>query len=369
MPITAEEFTRQLDGAHARLLNQRETRRNRFFRDGLLGNGEIEIASETFHPADILAAMAAETCRIARAESDGKYSEETAETVLLHYPSPIALAFNAFRYGSKQPLARLGFMRDTWEAAVSVVLAFLFSECAARNCKIFEVLMRDGPTNNPRPIRSVDLFSEKVATRLGCIEGILLYARVTNTPLVAAELIPVEIIGEMRRLNDIRNGFSHEQTKSEKQAEEIIDECEPDLLDILADLDGLQQVRFYRLHGISRRSANTLEVEPLAGHAIARRVYDIPVHNAAVALCAALALPGDLDPTCVQCRDDLFLASPYLYCANDNSGHQTRILLLKRIRLAEAKATYEVSGYSTTRDVDLTRVQPEIDRVKLLMQP
>jgi len=77
MPITAEEFTRQLDGAHARLLNQRETRRNRFFRDGLLGNGEIEIASETFHPADILAAMAAETCRIARAESDGKYSEET----------------------------------------------------------------------------------------------------------------------------------------------------------------------------------------------------------------------------------------------------------------------------------------------------
>jgi len=69
----------------------------------------------------------------------------------------------------------------------------------------------------------------------------------------------------MRRLNDIRNGFSHEQTKSEKQAEEIIDECEPDLLDILADLDGLQQVRFYRLHGISRRSANTLELSRWPG--------------------------------------------------------------------------------------------------------
>src|ERR1017187_8488578 len=98
MPMTAQEFTHELAGARARLLNRREARRNQFFRDALLGDvGEIRISSETFQPADVLATMAAETYRIDRAESDEKFSEEVAQTALALYPSPVALAFNMFR--------------------------------------------------------------------------------------------------------------------------------------------------------------------------------------------------------------------------------------------------------------------------------
>lgn len=261
MPITAAQFAHELSGARGRLLQQREAKRERFLRDGLLGDdGEIQIASETFHPADILATMATETYRITRAESDEKFWEETADRVLARYPSPIALAFNGFLYGSKQPLARLHFMRDTWEAAVSVVFGLAISEYVQRNYKLSEVLIRDGPNNAPRSMKASDLFSDRIAVRLGCVEGLLLNARVMGLSLSTADLIPVEVIDEMRRLNDLRNGFSHEQTKSEKQADEIIEECKPDLLDVLSDLEGLREARLFRLHGISNHTANTLEV-------------------------------------------------------------------------------------------------------------
>lgn len=369
MPITVQQFSGELVDAHERLLSRREARHVQFFREGLLGKvEEVQIAGEAFHPADILEAMAAETFRIAWSESEEQFLEDVAESVLSAYPSPIALAFNAFKYGSKQSLVRLGFMRDTWEAAVSVIFTLVLSECAARNWKIAEVLLRDGRANNPRSIRNRDLFSDKIATRLGCIEGVLLYARVNGLPLMTMDLVPVEVVDEMRRLNDVRNGFSHEQTKSEKQAQEIIEECEGDLLDVLADLEGLQEAEFCRLHGISKNAANTLEIERLSGHVIARRILDLPVQSSGVAACAALVLPGDFDPVCIHCRGEVFAASPYFYCADDDSGHQTRMLFLKQIRAAERRVRYEISGQSETLDIDLVKVQPEIDRMKLLMQ-
>lgn len=346
----------------------RKTCRDEYFRDGLQGDtGEIIIAGETFHPVDILESMADTTCRVARADADQRYADEVIEAVLSQYPAPIALAYNAFLHGTIQPLARLGHMRDTWEAAVSVCCALVYSECAARDWKLNEVLMRDGPSNIPRPLKSRDLRSDSISVRLGCLEGVLIHAKVNSAPIQSAQLIPIEVVGEMRRLNDIRNGFSHEQTKSDSQAIKIIDECEQDLLDVLADLSSLSEVEMYRVHEISKSAVNTLKVERLNGSIIARRIKDISVDPIVIAECGALALTGDLDPVFIKCREDLFVGSPYLHCADDESGHQTRVLMLKRVQQEQGLVKYEVSGQSLPLEFSISRIQKDLDRMGALL--
>lgn len=369
MPLTPEQFAQELVGSEERLRQQRDGRREQFFRDSLRGEaGDFQVSGETFHAADVLKALASETYRVARADSDERYLEDLAEMVLTDYPSPIALAFNAFKFGSTRPLTRLGFMRDTWEAIVAVLYSVLLSECAAKNVRLHEALVRDGPKNAPRQIRNADLCCDRISTRLGCIEGVLIYARLSAQPLHAIQVVPVEVVGEMRRLNDTRNEFSHEQTKSDKQADEIIEECEPDLINVLDDVRGLRDIQFCRVHGISHRTPNAIEVERLMGSASTRRIVDLPVQPAAIGTAASLKQSGQLDPVCIHCDGELYVASPHLYCADDESGHQTRVLLLKQVRAQDGKARLEILGQSRTMEFDLDRVQPDLDRLRLLSE-
>jgi len=370
MTVTREQFESIMTGADQRLVANREARQEEFFHNALLGDsGEICISGEQFHPADILKELAEETYRVARSESDQRYSEEISEAVIESYPTPIALAYNAFLQGTTHALTRLSHMRDTWEAVVNICFSVVVSEAAAKNIKLHDVIMRDGPTSNPRPITKRDLKSDSIAVRLGCIEGILVYLKLNGASVHAEKVVPVEVIGEMRRLNDVRNGFSHEQTKSEPQAAKIIEECHDDLLHILDDLNGLAEVELYRVHSISNTHPDTLEVERLNGSNITRRILNLSVNASDVALCAGTPRPGDLDPVFILCQQVMRLASPYLYCRHDDTGHQTRVLMLKRILVANNKAKFEISGHSVGMEIDLPRVQPEVERVEALLEP
>lgn len=370
MPITPQQFNTVTTGANQRLRADREASRQEYFRNGLLGDvGEVVIAEETFHPADILAKLAEETYRVARSESDQRYLEEAAERTVDSYPTPVALAYNAFLHGSTHPLTRLTHMRDTWEAIVSVCFSLVLTECASQNIKLSDVVIRDGPNNNPRPLAKRDLKSDSISVRLGCVEGILVFAKLMGLNIKAAQIIPVEVVGEMRRLNDIRNGFSHEQTKSDVQAAKIIEECEGDLLEVLSDLCGLAEVECYRVHGVSSVHANTLEVEILKGCSIARRISPLAVDAAEIALCTGISRPGDFDPVFVRCHSSMHIAAPYLYCQHDDTGHQTRVLMFKRVLAADAKARFEISGQSVAVEVDVSRVRPAIELVETLLDP
>jgi len=368
MTVTQQQFESVLTGGSQRLRAYREARREEFFHSELLGDsGEICILGEQFHPAHILKELAEETYRVARSESDDRYLEEVSDAVTESYPTPIALAYDAFLHGSTHALTRLGHMRDTWEALVNICFSVVVAEAAARNIKLHDVIVRDGPTNNPRPLKKRDLKSDSIAVRLGCIEGVLVYLRLSGMEAHADKIVPVEVVEEMRRLNDIRNGFSHEQTKSERQAAEIIEDCQNDLLQVLADLNGLSEIELYRVHGVSNSQPGTLETERLNGSNMVRRISQLRVDASDLTLCTSTAKPGDLDPIFVRCGSLMYLASPYLYCAHDETGHQTRVLMLKRILFAEAKVKFEISGHAVPTEIDLSRVQSEVERVEGLL--
>ena len=180
---------------------------------------------------------------------------------------------------------------------------------------------------------------------------------INNVQMASRDIIPVEVIGEMRSLNDIRNGFSHAQTKSETQAKKIIEESEQDLLDVLHDLEELASLEMFRVHQIATAHPNTLEVERLCGIRMARQIHNEVVTPAVVATCAAISFAGDCDPVLFSWSGDAFLASPYLYCGNDASGHHTRVFMFKRQQ--DGVVEFEVSAHSESIEFPKTQIDSE----------
>ncbi len=368
MSVSPEQFSNATVNAKQRLTDRRKARYDEAFRADLLDEvGDIAIANEVFHPADVLEQMAEETFRIAKSEAIQDYRVQFTETVIDAFPAPIAWAYNSFLRGSTNQLARVGFMRDTWEAAVAICYALVITEAAAIGAKLHEVLMRDGPNNAPRRLKNRDLRSDGIAARLGVIEGILVFADVNNVQMASREIIPIEVVGEMRILNDIRNGFSHAQTMSESQAKKIIEDSEQDLLDVLLDLGELASLEVFRVHQIATAHPNTLVVEPLCGITMARQVRNEAVTPDVVAKCAAISFAGEFDPVLFARNGKAFFASPYLYCGNDASGHHTRVLMFKRQQNGVVR--FEVSAHSELVEFPASRIEPEMNRVLAMMTP
>ena len=105
--------------------------------------------------------------------------------------------------------------------------------------------------------------------RIGLIEGVLNRAHDLGVDLQIASLLPIDVLGEVRRLNVVRNSFSHESAKSEVQAKAIIEEAYPVFREVLLDLRELQSIDLIRIHSI--QAGGTAEIERLNGHAQSRR--------------------------------------------------------------------------------------------------
>ena len=138
------------------------------------------------------------------------------------FPASIAVPFHGFLEGSLSSLTRLYRLRDTWESLIRLLAALALSEAAVITTSLAPLVLRDGKGQGWRECRRRDLLSDKLTVRIGLIEGVLHRAHELGVDLQIAALLPMDVLGEVRRLNVVRNCFSHASTKSEVQAKAII---------------------------------------------------------------------------------------------------------------------------------------------------
>lgn len=346
----------------------RESRLDDAFRNELLDDvGEVVIGQSRFHPADVLHRMKPEEHDQARAESKFKRYDVLTEIVSESFPSPIARPFDSFVNGPREPLRRLFNMKDTWEGIIAVINCMVLAECAGKSVDLAGVLIRADDSSTPRLIQRRELLDWRIATRLGVVEGILIYAEHENIELASASVVPVGIISEMRRLNRIRNEFSHSQTRSDRQANQIIDECRQDLLDVLGDLEELTSVEMFRIDQICPNGNGKLEVENLAGYAGARRIREIAATPDQITQYLSAPPVQNFDRVLIKIGPEIYDASPFFYCSDDVSGHRTRLLFFRQHKSSERKIAFEVIADGETceePDYDFIR---DIDRIKGLV--
>lgn len=289
--------------------------------------GMVEVGQEVFHPADVLDKLAPDAARRGRADASSQVRIDLEQSVCEQFPAPIAVPFHAFLEGPRAALTRLHRLRDTWESLVRLLSALALSEAARYGTRLSPLVVREGKDQGWRECRRRDLCSDKLAVRVGLIEGVLHRAEQVGVDLQLASLVPVEVFEEVRRLNVVRNGFSHEATKSDEQAKRIIDEAYPVVRDVLLDLRDMQSVELLRIHFL--RPGSQADVERLTGHAQSRRIYELALEADAASLAMSASSVDGMSRVLARVSGLMLDLSPFLYAADDDTGHRTRVFQFK----------------------------------------
>lgn len=289
--------------------------------------GMVELGQEVLHPADVLEKLAPDAARRGRDEAWTQVRTDFEQTVCEQFPAPIAVPFYGFLEGPRQSLQRLHRLRDTWESLVRLLAALALSEASRSAISLAPLVVRDGKDRGWRECKRRDLSSDKLAVRIGLIEGVLCRAQQVGADLQLASLVPMEVLAEVRRLNFVRNGFAHEATKSDVQAREIIDEAYPVVREVLLDLRDMQSIELLRIHAI--QPGGQAEVEKLTGHAQSRRIHELALDPDAARLAMSATSVDGMSRVLAHVGGFTWDLSPFLYTADDDTGHRTRVFHFK----------------------------------------
>lgn len=334
------------------LLKRRHDRNEEIYRNWCEEtHGMIALGEEGFHPADIFDKLAPDTARRARVDALDLARDDIEPAVCEQFPSLIAVPFHRFVEGPREPLTRLHRLRDTWESLVRLLAAMALAEAETVGIALAPLRLRESIDQGLRPCKKRDLHSDRLAVRIGLTEAFLRRTESLRISTQLSKILPLDVLDEIRRLNSIRNGFSHEATKSDKQAEKLIEEAYPSVRELLLDLRGLQDVSLFRVKSVKPTAASPCaEVERLFGHSQSQRIVDLPIDQTIAPILLNASRVGELDRVLAQIGQAVIDLSPFVYAVDDDSGHRTRVLEFKMRR--DSKWYLECVGDSRTDSFD-----------------
>jgi hypothetical protein len=311
------------------LLQWRETRDADRYSQWCLDtfDGYVAVGEHEFHPAEVLRLKPGVTEKT-MAECKSRLYAQDDETICDQFPSPVAIPYQQALYGPREPIRRLTRMRDTWEGLINLLTAMIVAEVGAvgRGAQPVQLI----ETAAKRLLKHKDLRSDRLSVRIGMIEGILESWRASGIRSVLADLIPTGLPAELRRLNTIRNGFSHLGTLSDVQANRFVEESRPILHEVLVDCLFLAETQLVRLIKVTPGSPASAEVDSLNGHSTARRFRDLDLDAEAQKVVMQSGKVGSYDRVLAKIRSRCLDLSPYFYACDDDSGHHTRVVFFKK---------------------------------------
>jgi len=344
------------------LLQWRETRDADRYRQWCLDTfeGYVTIGGHEFHPADVLRLKPGVTEKSMDECRSGLWTQDD-DTVCDQFPAPVAIPYHQVIHGLREPARRLMRMRDTWEGLVNLLAAMVIAEAVAIGRVPAPVQVIE--TASERPLKHKDLRSDRLSIRIGVLEGILESWRAAGVRSVLVDLIPPGLPAELRRLNAVRNGFSHLGTLSDAQATRLVEESRPILHEVLVDCLFLAETQLVRLIRIAPGSPPSAEVDSLNGNSTARRVRDLDLDPDTQRVVMQSGKVGPYDRVLAKIQSRCLDLSPYFYACDDDSGHHTRIAFFKK--RSGDQCHLEVVGESLELKSEANLHAPEFARCEI----
>jgi hypothetical protein len=97
--------------------------------------------------------------------------------------------------------------------------------------------------------------------------------------------------------------------------------------EVLLDLRNMQSIELIRLQKI--QPGGSAEIERLNGHAQSRRISEIKLDDGASAVAMSATSVDGMDRILARIGGRTLDLSPFLYAADDDTGHRTRVLDFK----------------------------------------
>lgn len=311
------------------LLNWRETRDADRYKQWCIDRlgGVVQIGDYNFHPAQVLTLKEGATERT-QATCRVQLKAEDEVTICEQFPAPISVPYYQFLYGPREPSKRLRRMRDTWEGLINLLFALAVSEATQFGIGTHPVKVIQSASSSD--VKAADLRTDKLSNRIGLLAGLLDSWRTAGVQSAVLDLLPLGVVEELRRLNSVRNGFSHLGTQSDSQERALIDETAPILHESLVDVLELANVRVMRLSRFVPGAPPSAEVEILKGHSTSRRIDDLPLEPADALLAMQAGRVDVYDRVLAKIGGRMLDLSPYFYAFDDNSGHHTWLAFFKK---------------------------------------
>lgn len=300
-------------------------------------NRRVRIEGKDFRPSWVLFCMDRPTY-LARVEALKEERKAKIERTVIHkFPTPIAHNFDRFVNGFKDQKERLEHLRNTWEATISLLFALIVGEARLRGMSFQGLKIRR--KDNEQPVYYKHILTDSLAMRLDVTKAIIEHAVAMGVTLSVAEHVPIATIERIRNLNQVRNNLAHRSSISATQARALAEGCQDEVLEILADLKGLQEVCLIRyLQNVGAE----MTYERFRGAGLLRHIKNVHLPAADKAYCdryckaegRTLALIGGTTPISLQ---------PFICCRERDSGQLTRVCFFK-----------QMSSYDDVQFEDLT---------------
>lgn len=312
-------------------------------------SGTLDIVGFQPRPSFVLFSMSADTYEATFDDFRQQREDELKESVFSDFPLPIAYYFYRFENGYESDLQRLHFLRDTWESVIDVLHALAVAESRHRQLKLVD------------PLKFKDLLTDSVAKRLENIEEIINQLNSAGILPSIAQISPIATLNAMKDLNQSRNAFSHSAAQSEAQARNWISECYVDVLEVLAGLDGLEDIQIVRY--LSQVDGTTLRCESFKGHSSTRTIQNIKISHQQMIDSARYFQVGQM---LVIAGGLIFGLRPMIHFREDGVGHTTRLCIFRKTRgdLPDRRIEYEVIGEAVRQEEDRALFSVELTELR-----
>lgn len=302
-------------------------------------------------PSFVLFTMSPTTYEAAFSDFTQQREEGIKESVFNRFPSPIAYYFYRFENGYESDLQRLHLLRDTWESVIDVLHALAVAECRHRNIPVAD------------PLKFKDLFTDSVAKRLENIEKITSQLSAAGISPSVAKISPMATLAAMKELNQSRNAFSHSAAQSEVQARTWISDAYVDVVEVLANLVGLEDIQIVRY--LSQVNGTTLRCEIFRGQSSTRTIQNIEITHQQLLDSAKYFRQGQM---LVIADGLIFALRPMICFREDGVGHTTRLCIFRKTRgeVPDRRLEYEIIGEAVRHEEDRNNFATEINELRSL---
>jgi hypothetical protein len=312
-------------------------------------SGVLDILGFQPSPSFVLFKLSPDTYEATFSDFSQQREDEIKDAVCNSFPSPIAYYFYRFENGYESELQRLHFLRDTWESVIDILHALAVAESRHRQLPLAD------------PLKFKDLLTDSVAKRLENIEGIITQLSGAGFFSSVAQISPIATLDAMKDLNQSRNAFSHSAAQSEAQARNWISECYVDVLEVLAGLDGLEDMRIVRY--LSQVDGTTLRCEIFRGHGSTKTIQNIKISHQQMIDSARYFQPGQM---LVIAGGLIFGLRPMIHFREDGVGHTTRLCIFRKTRgdPPDRCIEYEVVGEAIRQTEDRALFSTELTELR-----
>lgn len=312
----------------------------------------VVICGQSFNALDILLQDGGAYAEARRAFVD-EGRKEIIDRVCESYPFPIAHLLARYVSGHEHQLERAGFLKDVWEATVTVLFSLMLGEVRA-----------SGQVLEDSDVRPSMVESWSIRERIEVLSALRKFG---FDVYACSQILNESALAALIKLNRDRNErFAHVATLSETEAREFADELEPHVLNTLSQLSELGNVELMRY---VRPGANrTHQVQVFRGASPQKQIQ----HKAlAPNQLAALAQSHmSTEDVFALYRGDCFALSPMMILSPDVRPGALRMEALKKCTGAGADKTlqYELFGASSVRELRGTSHVDELEQLKSLFR-